>query len=86
MFCATYEFILYWISPKPRYHDYVLFHFLQILSDAALSDVYDSLINVISADLPSSVYLYKFKYDGKLCTMKSKLANLLEKPLQGNII
>ncbi|XP_065211386.1 esterase FE4-like [Planococcus citri] len=54
-----------------------------IITDAALSDVYDTLINVISADLPSSVYVYNFLYDGKLCTMKAKLANLLEKELKG---
>ncbi|XP_065211383.1 esterase FE4-like [Planococcus citri] len=54
-----------------------------IITDIALSDVYDTLINVISADLPSSVYVYNFLYDGKLCTMKAKLANLLEKELKG---
>ncbi|XP_065202770.1 esterase E4-like [Planococcus citri] len=54
-----------------------------ILSDAALSDVYDSLINVVSADLPSSVYVYNFHYDGKLCTMKTRMAQLMEKRLQG---
>ncbi|XP_065202773.1 esterase E4-like [Planococcus citri] len=54
-----------------------------IITDIALSDVYDSLINVISADLPSSTYVYKFQYNGQLCTMKNRVSPLLEKPVEG---
>ncbi|XP_065202764.1 esterase E4-like isoform X2 [Planococcus citri] len=54
-----------------------------ILTDAALSDVYDSLINVVSADLPSSVFVYNFAYDGKLCIMKHNFEPLLQDPLKG---
>ncbi|XP_065215837.1 esterase E4-like [Planococcus citri] len=54
-----------------------------ILTDIALSDVYDSVINVISADLPSSVYVYNFHYDGKLCVMKAQIERSLKEPLPG---
>ena len=59
------------------------FTYFQIISDAALSDIYDSLINVISADLPSSVYVYNFHYDGELCAMKANCSKRMEKALKG---
>ncbi|XP_065202765.1 esterase E4-like [Planococcus citri] len=55
-----------------------------ILSDISYSDVYDSLLNVISAELPSSVFIYKFQYDGNLCVMKAKIQPNLDEPLQGS--
>ncbi|XP_065211405.1 esterase E4-like [Planococcus citri] len=54
-----------------------------ILTDAALSDVYDSLINEISTDLPSSVFVYNFLYDGNMCVMKPRMTRLLGKELPG---
>ncbi|XP_065202777.1 esterase E4-like [Planococcus citri] len=54
-----------------------------ILTDAALSGVYDSLINVISADLPSSVYAYNFYYDGKLDGLRGRIEKMLRTPLKG---
>ncbi|XP_065221847.1 esterase FE4-like [Planococcus citri] len=54
-----------------------------IITDAGLSEAYDSLINVVSADPTSPVYVYNFHYDGKLCMMKAQTERLLEKPLKG---
>ena len=59
-------------------------HF-QIITDAGLSDVYDSLINVVSRDLPTSVYVYNFLYDGKLCELKNLVSRNLETKLKGEI-
>ncbi|XP_065202768.1 esterase E4-like [Planococcus citri] len=54
-----------------------------ILTDISLSDVYDSLINVVSEDPRSPVYLYKFKYDGNLSVMKASFERLMKEPLPG---
>ncbi|XP_065202781.1 esterase E4-like [Planococcus citri] len=54
-----------------------------ILTDAALSDVYDSLINVIAADLPSSVFVYNFHYDGALDGMKVKITEIMQTEIEG---
>ena len=55
----------------------------QILTDMALSDVYDSIINVISAHLPESVYVYKFQFDGNAGTLKDRIVQMMDEPLMG---
>lgn len=40
---------------------------------------------MISADLPSSVFVYKFEFEGNATTMKDKLKILFEVPLEGNL-
>ncbi|XP_065211455.1 esterase E4-like [Planococcus citri] len=54
-----------------------------ILTDAALSDVYDTLINVISADLPSSVFVYKFNFVGNAFTINEYISSQFDEPLKG---
>ena len=49
----------------------------------ALSDVYDSLINVIAADLPTSVYVYKFEFEGSIGTMKRIMEEQVNESFQG---
>lgn len=55
----------------------------QIQTDMALSGVYDSLINVIAQDLPSSVYVYRFEFEGSIPTSKEKIVAQLDEPLKG---
>ncbi|XP_065202729.1 esterase FE4-like [Planococcus citri] len=43
---------------------------VEIQSDISMSDIYDTLIDVIAADLPSSVFVFKFEFEGKLITLK----------------
>lgn len=56
---------------------------LQILTDVSLSGVYDTLIDVVSSDPTSPVYVYHFEYDGKLNSMKNEVEKYLTKPLKG---
>lgn len=60
-----------------------LMHLLQIQTDAAFSEIYDTLINIIAIDLPSSVYIYKFLFDGDVSSYKDVIVPLLEEPLEG---
>ncbi|XP_065211401.1 esterase FE4-like [Planococcus citri] len=55
-----------------------------ILTDTALSGVYDSLINVISADPSSPVYAYNFFYDGKLDALKARIESRVQTELTGS--
>lgn len=56
----------------------------QILTDAALSDVYDTLINATATeDEPSSVFVYKFNFVGNAFTLNEYLSKQLEEPLKG---
>lgn len=50
----------------------------------AFSDVYETLIDLISADLPTSVFVYKFEFQGNLATFGDIFKNALEEPLNGN--
>ncbi|XP_065208415.1 esterase E4-like isoform X2 [Planococcus citri] len=54
-----------------------------ILTDAAMSDVYGSLINVLSEDHLSPVYVYNFLYDGELDPMKARINARLQTELKG---
>ncbi|XP_065202774.1 esterase E4-like [Planococcus citri] len=54
-----------------------------IITDAGLSDVYDSLINVISEDVSSPVYVYNFHYDGKLDWGKKMIKESSKLEMQG---
>ncbi|XP_065218873.1 esterase E4-like isoform X1 [Planococcus citri] len=54
-----------------------------IQTDIALSDVYNSLINIVAEDLPSSVFVYRFDYEGSIPTMKERIASQLDEPLKG---
>ncbi|XP_065202780.1 esterase E4-like isoform X2 [Planococcus citri] len=54
-----------------------------VLTDIALSDVYDSLINIIAADLPDSVFVYKFQFEGNAGTMKDRIYQMMDEPLEG---
>ncbi|XP_065218915.1 esterase E4-like [Planococcus citri] len=56
-----------------------------ILTDLGLSDLYDSLINVIAADLPSSVYVYKFDFESNLGGMKERILQMIDEPLDGTV-
>ena len=49
----------------------------------AYSDVYNTLINVIADELPTSVYVYKFTFEGNACTMRDKLMPLIDVPIEG---
>ncbi|XP_065202784.1 esterase FE4-like [Planococcus citri] len=58
---------------------------IDIHTDMAYSDAYNTLINVIAADLPSSVYVYKFTFEGNACTLKDKLMGLFDEPIEGTL-
>ena len=49
----------------------------------ANSDLYNTLINVIARDLPSSAYVYKFDFEGNACTMRDKLIVLMDESIEG---
>ncbi|XP_065219224.1 esterase E4-like [Planococcus citri] len=55
----------------------------QIQTDISLSDMYDSVVNVVAEDLPSSVFVYRFDYEGSIPTMKERLVSQLDEPLKG---
>ncbi|XP_065211404.1 esterase E4-like [Planococcus citri] len=54
-----------------------------ILTDAALSDVYRSLINIISENDLSPVYVYNFHFDGKLDGFKAMINARLQTEVKG---
>ncbi|XP_065211385.1 esterase FE4-like isoform X2 [Planococcus citri] len=54
-----------------------------ILTDAALSDVYGLLINIISENDLSPVYVYNFLFDGKLDGFKAKINARLQTEVKG---
>ncbi|XP_065218913.1 uncharacterized protein LOC135844603 [Planococcus citri] len=55
----------------------------EIQTDISLSDLYESLINVVAEDLPSSVFVYRFNYEGSIPTMKERIMGQLDAPLKG---
>ncbi|XP_065217623.1 esterase E4-like isoform X4 [Planococcus citri] len=55
----------------------------EIQTDMALSDAYDSLINIIARDLPSSAYVYRFDFEGSIPTIKERIMAQLDEPLKG---
>ncbi|XP_065219358.1 juvenile hormone esterase-like [Planococcus citri] len=58
---------------------------VDIQTDVALSDVYDAVINVIAADRPESVFVYRFDYEGNFSTMKDRVLALIDEPLEGSV-
>ncbi|XP_065216698.1 esterase E4-like [Planococcus citri] len=54
---------------------------IDVQSDICISDVYDTLIDVVAAQQPSSVFVYKFEFEGKLKTMKELVS--LDEQLPG---
>ncbi|XP_065202785.1 juvenile hormone esterase-like [Planococcus citri] len=58
---------------------------IDIQTDISLSDVYDSVINVVAADLPNSVYVYKFGFEGNIGTMKDRIREAVDEPLEGTV-
>ncbi|XP_065208408.1 esterase E4-like isoform X2 [Planococcus citri] len=56
---------------------------IDVYTDLANSDLYKTLLDVVAKDLPESVYVYKFTFEGNACTLKDKLSVLLEESVQG---
>ncbi|XP_065222437.1 esterase E4-like [Planococcus citri] len=54
-----------------------------IQSDIAASDLYPTLVDVVAADLPSSVYVYKFEFQGNVPKMKDVFQFVFDEPLDG---
>lgn len=48
-----------------------------------ISDVYDTLINVIASTAESPVYTYRFQFEDDMKTMKALFINLFDEQLQG---
>ncbi|XP_065211408.1 esterase FE4-like isoform X2 [Planococcus citri] len=55
----------------------------EILTDITMSDVYGSLINIISENDLSPVYVYNFLFDGKLDGFKAKINARLQTEVKG---
>ncbi|XP_065202719.1 esterase E4-like isoform X2 [Planococcus citri] len=55
-----------------------------IQTDIILSDLYDSLVDIIADDLPSSVFVYKFEFEGDIPTTKSLLKHNYDEELPGS--
>ncbi|XP_065219414.1 esterase FE4-like [Planococcus citri] len=55
-----------------------------IMTDIALSDVYSSLIDIVSDD-HSPVYVYKFNYEGSVPKVKDAVVLQLDGPLEGTV-
>lgn len=55
----------------------------QILTDIALSDVYDTLINPITTNQSSPAYVYRFEFEGSADTMKNALLKVMDEPIEG---
>lgn len=53
------------------------------MTDAAFSEVYDTLIDPVSAELPSSVYVYKFQFEGDVASMKTTVHWKFDGPMTG---
>ncbi|XP_065202766.1 esterase FE4-like [Planococcus citri] len=54
-----------------------------IQTDIILSDVYDTLINVIANDFPESVYVFEFNFEGDVYTIKTAVKDVLGEKLEG---
>ncbi|XP_065202787.1 esterase B1-like [Planococcus citri] len=55
-----------------------------ILDDAAYSDLYDTLIDAVSADLPDSAFVYSFEYVGEINDMRGICSSLIDGHLEGS--
>ncbi|XP_065202744.1 esterase E4-like [Planococcus citri] len=58
-----------------------LLKMIDVQTGAMISDVYDTLINVVSPEAP--VYAYKFQFEGEILTIKNGLMNLFDERLPG---
>ncbi|XP_065202723.1 esterase E4-like [Planococcus citri] len=58
---------------------------VDIQTDITMSDVYETLIDIIAADSLSSVFVYKFEFEGAIATTKTILLqqSVLEEDLKG---
>ncbi|XP_065219197.1 esterase E4-like [Planococcus citri] len=56
-----------------------------ILSDIALSDVYDTLINPTSLNPSLSAYVYRFEFEGSIITMKEGVLEIMDQPIDGTV-
>ncbi|XP_065202740.1 esterase E4-like [Planococcus citri] len=57
---------------------------VDIQTGILLSDVYDTLIDVVASDPESPVYVYKFEFEGEMETMKNAYVNtLIDERLEG---
>ncbi|XP_065222438.1 esterase FE4-like [Planococcus citri] len=54
-----------------------------IQTDIGFSDLYPSLIDAVAADSPSSVYVYKFEFQGNVPKLKDLYQFVFEEPLDG---
>ncbi|XP_065202741.1 esterase E4-like [Planococcus citri] len=58
---------------------------MNIQSDLSMFDVYETIINPISDNLPSSVFVYKFEFEGDIPTMNTTLKNMIDEPVKGTL-
>ncbi|XP_065202789.1 esterase E4-like [Planococcus citri] len=56
---------------------------MDIQSDVSMFDVYETVINPISEDLPSSVFVYKFEFEGNIHSMNATLNSMIDEPIKG---
>ncbi|XP_065202738.1 esterase E4-like [Planococcus citri] len=56
---------------------------IEIQTGAFMSDVYDTLINVVASTPDTPVFLYRFQFEGEMTTMKSKFTSLFDERLEG---
>ncbi|XP_065205733.1 esterase E4-like [Planococcus citri] len=56
---------------------------IDIQTGIMLSDVYDTLINVVASNPESPVYVYKFQFEGEIVTMKSMYKNMFDERIEG---
>ncbi|XP_065202733.1 esterase E4-like [Planococcus citri] len=56
---------------------------IDILDDVVLSDLYDTLVNIIATELPSSAFVYKFSFDGEIISMKTAVLHTMPEYLKG---
>ncbi|XP_065202717.1 esterase E4-like [Planococcus citri] len=56
---------------------------IDILTDAIFCDVYDSLLDLVSSELP--VYVYKFQYDAECGGLKNRVFYLIQDHIDGAI-
>ncbi|XP_065202732.1 esterase E4-like [Planococcus citri] len=56
---------------------------IDILDDVILSDLYDTLVNIIATELPSSTFVYKFCFDGEINSMKTVVLRVIPEKLKG---
>lgn len=48
-----------------------------------MSDVHDTVIDPIAAELPSSVFVYKFEFEGSLYSMNLLFKDMIDEPIKG---